>query len=161
MAIWQFDIALIPAAALEANPEIIDDSVSEAGLETGAWWSYAKLPAELEGVLDAVLPIGKSWSADLEMRGTEDGDRIDVYRNDGAIESIEIRIDVRELDSAFLEHVCELTRRLRCKLYAFESREALEPDLFTLSQAIRRSNAARFVSDPERFFAELAGASES
>jgi len=155
MAIWQFDLELLPTVAIESDPQIVEHSVTDKGIETAIWWANALLPEGVEDHLNSLLPKETSWSANLDQWGAEDGNRIDVFREEGYVESIQVRIDVREPSVSFLEGACKLAELLECKLLVLETSTVLEPNLFSLRRAIDTSRAARYVSDPRGFLAEL------
>jgi hypothetical protein len=70
------------------------------------------------------------------------------------VEEIRFRIDLRKVDEAFIEKVLAFARRfgLQFKLIHIE---ILEPTMANVKAALDRSEAKRFVQDPEKFIDEL------
>jgi hypothetical protein len=127
MAIWQADFFLIPS---------------------GAW-----LP-DYRARLDHLAPRGRSWSAEIETWGAEDGNRLDVYLVNGAPSDGLLRLDLRNWDPAFTAGVLALLKAQRFTLEDGSGR-LIEPVLGDVALAARGSPAFRFVEDPERFFRRL------
>ncbi len=156
MAIWQFDIALVPETALAADPDLFVHSVTPEGVETAAWWSSISVPSDLESRLGEILPKGDSWSDELSVWGTDDGHRIDLWLIGDAIESLAVRIDAREDASDFVKAVCAFAQSMQCRFYGYESRAEIEPTTAALHAAIQVSDATKFARDPRGFLTEVA-----
>ena len=161
MAVWQFDIALVPVSALAADPNLFANSKTPDGLETSSWWTDYPEKKDLDGEIGEILPKGKSWHDDLSAWGDEDGSRIDVWRDKGALDSISIRIDANTPDSDFLRTVCDLAVSIHCKFYGYESHSLIEPDVQSLANALRKSGASKFVADPQRYLTEIAESADN
>ena len=161
MAIWQFDIALVPESALVADPDLFEHSVTPDGIDTAAWWSSVSVPSDLELRLGDILPKADSWSDELSVWGAEDGHRIDVCRDVDVIESLTVRIDAREDTSDFVKAVCAFAQSMQCRFYGFDSHADIEPTPAALLAAIQVSDATKFVRDPRGFLTEIAEKSGS
>jgi hypothetical protein len=146
VAIWQFDIELVPASA---PPPVVTDDLYET----------APLPALL--VARATRFLTQHFGAPWEMLpnwlvfGEEDGHRFDVHIDDGGSGSIRARVDARVFAGHVLPRVRELAQLLGCNLYLPELNVSVEPTKSELKRVFRESAAARFVQDPQRFFEEL------
>ena len=161
MAIWQFDIAVVPISALAADPNLFANSVTPDGIETASWWADFSEEPLLDNELGEILPKSDSWHDNLSVWGDEDGDRIDLFREKGVLESLSIRIDARGGSPDFLEAICSLATLRECKFYGYESASLIEPTPLCLRTAIRDSGASKFVTNPRRYLTEIAEKPES
>jgi len=128
MAAWQADFILVPTS--------------------GA------LSSEYRRRLDTVLPRGRSWSAEIELWGTEEGSRIDVMHDaDGTVELF-ARFDMRAPDPVLWERFLEFVRREGLLMEDVFGRR-IEPVLSEFSLALRGSPAFQFVEDPRAFLRRL------
>jgi hypothetical protein len=149
MAIWQFDLHLVPRADAARNPVLPGSELKNEA------WADATLPMNYQAQLDAIAPRTKSWSPKVEMWGVEDGSRITVWWIDGRISSVWVRLDARDPSPAFAEAVLDLARRWDCVLLA-KGGELVEPEMEKLGPVLARSGAAQFVLDPRGYLAKLA-----
>ena len=128
MAAWQADFMLVPPSGT--------------------------LSPDYRARLGEVLPPGNSWSDDIELWGTEDGDRIEVSpATDGTVD-LWARFDMRAPDSALCERFLSFVRLEELKMCDMAGRP-VAPVLGEFVRALRRSLAFRFVTDPEEFFRRL------
>ena len=72
MAVWQFQIELVPRAVAEANSLRAGMVLTEEQRESIVWWRDRRLPVTLLRNVEKMLPSGKPWSKDLEVRGSLD-----------------------------------------------------------------------------------------
>ena len=111
------------------------------------------LPADYADRLGCVLPPGRHWDISSERWGDEDGDMIDVSREQPA--EVFARFDLRswrpDLYERFLSFVQAIGGRLRDAEQDVDV--ALTAEAFM--DNLRRSRAARFVRDPHAYFEEL------
>lgn len=126
MATWQADFELLPPPA--------------------------GMPETFRAHLARLLPPGRSWHEELEVWGSDDGHRLDVWR--GGVDGISARIDIRAADVQFLERFLEVVRALGCELRN-ESDQPVAPVLGEFALALRGSPAFRFVQDPELYLRRL------
>lgn len=157
MAIWQFDFHLVPRREFERQFGTIPVTISEEYYKEIAWWTEVSLLEELNADFSTLLPKGSSWDSQSTSWGTEDGDRIDVLREDHGIAEVFGRLDTRTLSLPFLNCLVEIARR-HDLLIVTESRHVLRPSVKELLAAIRRSPSFAFVRDPEGFLRLLSGA---
>ena len=153
MATWQATVDLVPrarAVALTAEPLTGKFFEWEPDLADVDWWVSDQPPRWLAERLDALASRAVSWAADLEMWGNADGNRIDVWRDAGHVDSISVRFDMRAPDEGFVLGVAALARDLGCLFYSQEHMLVdATPD--ALATLLRQSPALRFVRDPLAF----------
>src|SRR3954464_11727989 len=96
MAVWQVEFAIVPRRVLAAKTRV---ALSQL-LDTD-WWGAESLPAGYTKQLAAIAPLGSSWAAELQTWGEEDGNRVDVWSENGKAVRMTARVDVRRLDARF------------------------------------------------------------
>jgi hypothetical protein len=69
MAIWQFRLMLLPAAAVEQQCGGIPDSIPQELAEDFAWWAETQPPKDFECLIDQILPERGSWSDSMRIWG--------------------------------------------------------------------------------------------
>ena len=72
MAVWQFQIELVPRAVAEANSLRAGMVLTEEQRESIVWWRDRRLPVTLLRDVEKMLPSGRAWSKGLEVRGSLD-----------------------------------------------------------------------------------------
>ena len=97
------------------------------------------------------MPKADSWSDDLSLWGNDNVHDISVWHGEGKIFSIGFRLDLRENITSILSALCEAASALNCMLFVPGQKVILNPNVFELKRYILKSNAAKFVSDPEGF----------
>src|SRR5688572_6363058 len=114
MALWQFDVRFVPRMTLlQAFGEL--PSILPEQSDWDIWWEGVEVHDELFD------EIGGGWSihrqcADYLAWGSDQGDRLEVYRTSDGLSGILARIDVRRVDDAFVRHICRVADRLGCLL---------------------------------------------
>lgn len=155
MATYQFIIELIPEIWIENKKNPVELLFDQDSYDSSVAWKNITLKYELESLLSIILPRGKSWHKDLYVWGNEENSDIQVWLRDGNINSIMIRLDLRNDIENLKLQIVDLAKRLNCELFFPHSRQIVDPDITLLNKAILNSNAEKFVNDPERFLDEL------
>src|SRR3712207_611956 len=110
MATWQFDLHLIPQKKIQdlygIIPSQIDNNVDEIKESWIGYWPHKNYDNFLNSYLEEV----ETWSTDIRIWGEEIGNRVDIVLESSQVESIFVRIDVREIDNAFLKVVADFAR---------------------------------------------------
>jgi len=101
-----------------------------------------------------MLPEGKGWIPELRVWGNDESSDIQVPYENGIIESIHMRLDLREDISQLIAQVVNLADELDCDLLIPGEKRIIKPNIFELNGAASESNAARFVKDPRGFLEE-------
>jgi len=113
------------------------------------------LPADYRLAVAQVLPPGKSWMRGLEVWGTEEGDRIDVFTKPGSPPEVLARFDLREWKPAIYEDFLVLVRSVRGQLRTAESGAEVAATFEDFTRTLLESRAARFVQDPRAYLDDL------
>jgi hypothetical protein len=111
MAAWQLELEVLPLSAVRrvyggTTPLVI----SEDDLYDHLWWEGIDIRNKLRAKLKAQLPALPQWSSKVESWGEDRGHRFEIICAKGGIEEMNIRVDVRTPDSAFVSFVGNLIR---------------------------------------------------
>jgi hypothetical protein len=147
MAVWQVEFAIVPRRALAAKPRVALPQVMDTD-----WWSTERLPAAYAQRLAAIAAPGSSSTAELQTWGKEDGNRVDVWSENGNATRMTARVDVRRLDTRFSAMLLQFARVAGA---VFVRRDGLvvEPLVGAFGAALRTSEAWRYAADPAAYFA--------
>ena len=108
---------------------------------------------ELSHQVSEILPESTSWHAKLRIWGKDPGDTIEMW-DDCESPELWVRVDLREPNPEFLRAVLSLAERLGGRL-ATEYSDPLEPTVGKVLEDIAKSDAFRFVCDPQKFLSGL------
>ena len=150
MAVWQVDFAIVPRRALAKNPRALASGV----LDTD-WWSAERLPAGYSQQLTSIAPVGSSWTPELQTWGQEDGNRIDVWFENGRATKMTARVDCRRLDAKFGAMLLQFARVADAVLVRADGL-VVEPQVGAFGAALRTSPAWKFVTDPSAYLSSHA-----
>jgi hypothetical protein len=159
MAIWQFDLHLIPRRKLLACFGEIP-----AHLERDRWentdlasWDAHLLPDGSVTLLDAVLPrMEQHWCRTVAAWGSYEGNCVEISRKDHRIEGFSVRLDLRDLDGHFPTVVCKISFLSDCYLLT-EDLRLIPPQVERLLEELKQSHACRFVADPQEWLESFRG----
>ena len=132
MAVWHFQVALIPAGSLppiETN-ERLDCLASWRGVIKPDW----------EAIVSGILQKNKPWSPQVDTWGVSDTLQLYVLHNRGQMEDAFLRIDVRQEIGSILN---TLLARLRAAglMFAFSNSDICEVSRHELDSRLKLSLA--------------------
>lgn len=154
MAIWQCDFHLVLDSWLKTTGREQLALLPEEVMEEEPWWQAASLLPNYSEQLAQFAPRTKSWSADIEIYGEEEGNCLKVSHDEERVVSVWVRIDLRQLDRSFIDGVLSFARSQQCHLVNIEGR-LIAPELDSLRIALKDSRAYRFVANPQKYLEEL------
>lgn len=106
--------------------------------------------SDVNRIIDAIAPRYRSWSNDILMWGSENGNRIHLVYENTRVAEVSCRISVPQEHENFANGV--ITLASRCDWLLVLTNDALaEPNGNLLLAAVRESNAARFAANPIEF----------
>jgi hypothetical protein len=149
VAVWQFKVALLPQQWIDAGGSVLSLEAEDGYEFAAAWRGYDR--RRLQEMLGALLPRGKSWHADLILWGNFESDDIQLSLHNGAVESVQVRFDLRNPNFAMFLKLAALAKELHLAILAPEAGTLLSPEPDRLLRAAAESAAAHFVIDPESF----------
>lgn len=152
MAVWQVEFAIVPRRALGAKPQVALQQIMDTD-----WWSTDRLPAGYSQQLAAIAPPGSSWAVELQTWGKEDGNRVDVWSENGKATRMIACVDVRRLDARFGAMLLQFARVADAVLVRRDGL-VVEPLVGAFGAALRTSEAWQYAVDPA---AHIASYSES
>jgi hypothetical protein len=155
MAVWQVEFAVVPRRAFASMGRV---PLSQL-LDTN-WWSAQHLPAGHERQLGAIAPSGAPSSADVQTWGDADGNRIDVWLENGKPARMTARVDVRRLDATFGAKLLQFARTADALLVRRDGL-VIEPTAGAFGAALRTSEAWKYTTDPGARLASFADEDEA
>lgn len=112
------------------------------------------LPSDYRERIGGLLPVAQSWTDNIEMWGTEDGDRVDVACGAEIPGEVFVRFDLRRWQPELYVRFVAILGELGGELYSADGASVpLEAD--ALQDALRSSPAAAFVENPIAFLGNL------
>jgi len=151
MAIWQFQLCLIPAEWALTSESDVESFFSEDGFDTSPAWKEHPLKLDIGPVAEKLLPLGESWHKNLIVYGDLERTDVQIWKRDKIVESLYVRLDLRETSIKFLERLIDFANKLDCWFLFPDTKLLTEPNLNILTNQIKGSNSAKFVKDPEKF----------
>jgi hypothetical protein len=153
MALWQFKIELIPQSWIDSGG-VVEALFSEEGVDPSiAWARY--YDSRLEERLSSALQNGKSWHSDLALWGDLEEDDIQLWRDQGKVESIQAPFDLRNPNLSLFQAIVDIARDLGLAILAPDIKMVVPWDTQELLRVAMESNAARFVDDPHSFLQQV------
>jgi hypothetical protein len=146
MAVWQVEFAIVPRRVLATKSRVPLAQV----LDTD-WWRTESLPSGYSQQLAAIAAPGSSSAAELQTWGPEDGNRVDVWSENGRATRMTARVDVRRLDAKFSAMLLQFARVADAVLVRRDG-VVIEPVVGAFGAALRTSEAWRYASDPAAHF---------
>ncbi|MCP4146434.1 MAG: hypothetical protein GY757_01665 [bacterium] len=154
MAIWQYDVVLIPIQSLKEHFKNVPNKLDLNSYDNIEWWKDTPLSKDLEFRISKILPANTSWSPEIKIWGNEDSHCIKLVTDGSYVEEILIRIDLRNLSVKFLEKIIEFTSSADCLLYT-HGLLLMEANINLLIEDIKQSDSAKFLLDPVGFLKNL------
>jgi len=154
MASWQCDFHLVPRGELRTGSGGLPEFIASGRARETRWWRRSRLPADYRERLGALAAPGHSWSHDLQTWGREEGSRVDVWSEQGRVQSVFARVDVRAPDRRFVGGLADFARAADAVLVRYDGL-VVEPTLPEVEAALGSSRAARFVEDPEAYLTRV------
>lgn len=154
MALWQFKVELIPSAWAQAHDVAL--LFNEEGCDPStAWKGFERIEPLCQG-LDSVLPRGRSWHLGQSLWGSEDQSDIQLWRENGEIESLSARFDLRQSVPELFLAVAKFTAQFQLAILSVESLQYIQPTQEALLTEASCSRAAEYAKNPAEFIATLA-----
>jgi|GEM_PF-275115 len=111
MAIWQCKFFILPKSDtydLQYDPQYSDIKL----FEDDKYWKKAKIKKEVFSEISRLLKPEKSWSNEIDLYGSENGNRLQVlFDANNIIESVTFRIDFRSEYEAVLRGIISLCEK--------------------------------------------------
>jgi hypothetical protein len=147
MAVWQVEFAIVPKRALATKPRMSIPDVMDTN-----WWGAERLPPGYTQQLSAIAPARASSTAERQTWGHEDGNRVDVWFENGKAVRMVARVDVRRLDARFGAMLLQFAR-IADAVFVRSDGMVVEPLVGAFGAALRTSSAWQYANDPASNFA--------
>ena len=134
MAIWHFQVRLIPEGALPPVETM-------EGADASACWRNSISP-DWDGITVNILRKERSGTEGVDTWGDPDSIQLYVVRTAGQIEDAFLRIDVRRPISPVIEQLLSRFRESKL-LLAFSSSDVRQPSFSELADRLEKSTARR------------------
>jgi hypothetical protein len=152
MAIWQWDVWIIPKTEVLKLFSTIPEFMDLDWFESVEWWNNVS-KIKLKTTFESLLPnYDTPWAKNTQSWGSDEGDRIELRIEDEKIIDVVIRVDLRELNVNFLHSLVKFSEFNDFLFYSFESNKFIEPDSQKLLGEIKKSRKITFLQNPENFF---------
>ena len=156
MAVWQFDLQLIPYQIVPDAPDCIESAMTDDGLDTTNWWLAIQPNDDYRQIIaDAFSPLD-SWCSEILRWGDENNVLVEACISDDKLEGIGIRVDVRNVDGDSIARMTQLAAELDCQIYVMENQQIVTPDVNSFLPHLAKSKAVEFARDSKGFFERLA-----
>ena len=155
MAVWHYKCSLVPYSTEEPLNKVLDKDGFIPSIKED--WEVMDTGKRLLKHIDKSLKSTKSWSEDILMFGSKDNRlEIALFENSNNVEYVSVRMDLRTNDwQSFLLRLIPLCEKLRLKVYDCYSFYIFEANAGTFKNSITSSNAAKFVTNPEKFLTSI------
>ena len=164
MAVWQYRGELIPELWLIAKhgkiPEALDNYITTEdtnldAIEDSHCWRDIDVPDDLLQRVSAIMPQRTSWTNDAFMFGDDQTSDFEIWYDQGEVDAIYFRWDLREPDLEVLNQMISLAKSLGAHIVSGDRATVIEPDFYAVLNDVQKSNAYRFCKDPKAFLTEL------
>lgn len=155
MAVWQFNIQLIPAEWAEENNFDVANLYSTDSFDTEIAWSRKQPRYDFKEILSEVLPKSESWHIDLLTWGDSQGHDIQVWYENKTVESMCFRVALNQKTEGVIEGILKAALELNCVFFFPETKTIGASERVVLTAAVYNSNAAKFVKNPRGFLKNL------
>lgn len=138
MALWQFDCYIIPREKCVV----------------GSNFSYEDVLSWKKGNISSVridfLEKQASWTEDIVQYGKEDETCIKFLYEDGSLDEISSRFDLRSLSKKMLEKILDYVQEIEGMI--FYEGKIYYPDMNEIVELMKKSNANKFCQNPKNYF---------
>jgi len=155
MALWQFDVQLMPDVIVPDAEAYVSASMTEDGLDTEHWWKHNQPPSQFRDMIAREFPPKQSWDDELFQFGVEDGVLIECWFDNDLLSSLSARLALPHVTQDSIVAFCRCVSDLNCHLYLMETQAVVPPEPCLLQPHILESRAHRFCSNPQGFFDDM------
>jgi len=137
MAIWQYRFTLIPKNSISNvsfNPQFDEDGL----FRDDVYWLGFPTSFDFFHDVEKIIPKTKSWSNDLLLFGSEESNCLEVYRENGYVTSVSLRVDFTSDYEVFLRMIIEFIF-LKGLILLDEGNNVLEINYLTIKETIEKS----------------------
>jgi hypothetical protein len=141
MALWQFDCYIVPRK----------NGISALNGEEILSWKRS----DAFSVSIDFLEKQESWSKDIIQYGKDDETCIQFLYENGMLEEIHCRLDLRSLSKKMLEEILKFVALIDGVIFCED--RFCPPNIDNVAEMMRKSNANKFCQNPRQYFEEISG----
>lgn len=141
MALWQFHCYIIPRENRNLNEKSCDEDILS--------WKKHTIPTARVDFLEKQT----GWTEDIVQYGKDDETCIQFLYEEGLLEEISCRLDLRSLSIKMLEQVMEYINKID-GMILYENKIYFS-NINDMVELIKKSNANKFCQNPMNYFDEL------
>lgn len=141
MALWQFHCYIIPRENKNLNEKSCDEDIL-------SWKKHIIPTARID-----FLEKQTGWTEDIVQYGKDDETCIQFLYEEGLLEEISCRLDLRSLSIKMLEQVMEYINKIEGMI--FYENKIYFSNINDMVELIKNSNANKFCQNPMNYFDEL------
>jgi len=151
VAIWQFSVEFVPAGWLGNRQAITEDDYNES-----LWWVGNQPSQGFEQKIAALLPEAKSWSPHLRQWGVQESDLVEVWYENGVVDSVSARLDCRNINPLLLRKIFELSEAFGCRMVYMRDLTVVGEDFESFVQKLWDSPNHKFLENPGEWLPKMA-----
>jgi hypothetical protein len=106
MAIWQYTFHVLLKEKVEEFPKYLIEN-REEGFDDSIFWEGMALNRDVFYPINALLPKGTSWCANIDLYGHQKSTLLEVLHKGDMVESVSFRIDYTTNYEAILRQLIE------------------------------------------------------
>jgi hypothetical protein len=153
MALWQFELNLVPKKVLMTSDGKLPSHLTEDQQGNISGWDDSAFRDQAQSLIEKYLPKSSNYAEDYPLWGKEDQTCIHFFYDAGSQTGVWIRLDLRELNRDVLDLVQNLSNVMNA-LGLNERGELFIVTKDNLKEEIKKSQAFKFVKDPMDFIKE-------
>ena len=143
MALWQYEINIIPQGRKYLSASS-DEIIS---------WKNINIPKDIDSCISNILPLTSSWSDQIKIYGNHDSTCIEILFENGHMEEILCRLDLRCLSKSMLTDILKFVKSINGEILIED--KIVAPELNYVIPYLKNSNTAKFCSSPFEFFQQI------
>lgn len=156
MAAWQFQMCLVPRDWVVKNLGCTSlPYITRENCDTSRAWKYQAVNANIEDEIEKYFSRSASWHDDLVCFGAEEKTDIQLWFDDGEIDELQIRIDMRENFVSLINCIAQIASALSCCIFVPSQQKVIEPEAMEILRCAKLSSSYLYVKNPDAWFEEI------
>lgn len=143
MALWQTEFMMVPKDKLYSNSNIETVDISSL-------WSGYNIKQDSIDEVEKVLKRTKSWSEDIVQLGDISGTVIEIFYAEDMIDEVTCRLDLRNINTKIIDSILNFISANNIAIIA-GNKVYLVPNRESILEIMKKSDAYRFIENPQKF----------
>lgn len=141
MALWQFNCYIVPKQKVVIEEKLDDENILS--------WNMCNIILEKIDFLEKQV----SWTEDIVQYGKDNETCIQFLYEDGLVEEISCRFDLRSLSKKMLEQILDYINKIEGMI--FYEGNIYSPSIEEIVELMKKSKANKFCQNPTNYFEEM------